>query len=58
VPDVARLVSGGVEQYAPGRFGILGMIEEIKASAGCVPAKYREVHAIASRARPKRKGHT
>src|SRR5450755_3682929 len=33
VPDVARLVPGGVEQDAPGWHGILVMIEEIEANA-------------------------
>jgi hypothetical protein len=58
MPDVTRLVSGGIEQDASCRHGILGMIEEIKANAGSVPAENRKVHSIAPRTRPKRYGHT
>ena len=56
VPDVAGLVPGRVEDDAPGRHGILGMVEEVEADAGGVAAEDREVDAVAPQVRPKGKG--
>ena len=57
VPDIAGLVPGRVEDDAPGRHGILGVVEEVEADASGVPAEDREVDAIAPQVRPKGKGH-
>ena len=57
VPDVAGLVPGGVEDDAPGRHGILGVVEEVEADADGVPAEDREIDAVAPCVRARGEGH-
>ena len=57
MPDIAGLVARGIEDEAPDRHGIFGVVEQVEADPDGVPAEDGEVDAIAPHVCPQGKGH-